>query len=153
MLKSIFSLFEQFDPEKYSILKTKISIIHTTHMSHDPRTRKTPPLPYWVCLTLWAVLGPFGAGPAGSGQWTRAGLEITMTCTGLIIFSDGIALFIHSGAQALTDALVEGSISSARGWSFFFFMCVSMGLWTGDFWRMRAWHGHDKNPLLGETTQ
>lgn len=104
-------------------------------------------------MALWAIFGPLGAGPAGSGRWARACLEAGLTAAGLMVFSGGLSLLRDAGVDALAEGLMNGSVEAWRAWVCFFLLCSGIGLWVGDLWRMRVWHGRDKNPLLGDTTE
>ena len=108
-------------------------------MSRLNPTRRKPLLPYWLCVALWATMGPLGAAPAACRHWKRACLEAALTLGGL---------------QALfSSSLLGAPLDPPRAWLGAGLLALSSSLWIGDFWRMRAWHGRKFDPLLDSTTE
>lgn len=112
--------------------------------------RKKILLPYWASMAAWFVFGPLGAGPASCGRWGRACLEAGLTLASLRLL--GEAVLSAGDPDAFAYALAAGDISTGRALAAAGLLCLSLGLWISDYWRIQLWHGRKSDPLLDPST-
>jgi hypothetical protein len=115
----------------------------------NPKRRKII-LPYWASMAAWLFFGPLGAGPASCGRWGRACLEAALSLGAMRLLGD--AMLFAGDPDAFANALTSGEISPARALAAAGLLCLSLGLWISDYWRIQLWHGRKADPLLDPST-
>lgn len=111
-------------------------------MSRMRPKRKKVFMSYGASLAAWFLFGPLGIGAIASNRIERGLAEGSMCLVGL-----GLALSAMSERVDADASPGEWKALAASG-----LLILSLAMWIGDFFRMKAWHGRLLDPLLDDPT-